>query len=112
MLSRTDSGITHRILANRSLAYLRSRRYEEALADGLAAVNAAPNWDKAHWRAGAALLALRKLPEAVAAFKRCWHCSGGAISSTLCSDSLLYICVYVAAFIAFANDMYVANTMS
>lgn len=67
----------HRILANRSLAYLRAQRYEEALADGLAAVQAAPKWDKAHWRAGAALLAMRRVPEAVTAFHRCWKCSGG-----------------------------------
>jgi len=74
-----DSTTAHRILANRSLAYLRAKCLDEALADGLAAAAAAPMWDKAHWRAGAALLALRRIPEAVASFLSCWQCSAGAL---------------------------------
>ena len=40
----------HRLLANRSLAYLRANRIEDALGDAQAAAEAAPKWDKAHWR--------------------------------------------------------------
>jgi len=48
-----------------------------------AAAKASPKWDKAHWRCGAALLAARRAPEAVAAFHRCYACSDGVRSHTV-----------------------------
>ena len=72
-----------RLHANRSLAYLRAGRHADALADAGAALAAAPNWAKAHWRRGAALRALGCPLEALAAFHKAWQLSPGTASSTV-----------------------------
>lgn len=69
---KPDKQGLHLLLGNRSLAYLKAGRHAEALADADAAAALAPQWHKAHWRRGAALLGLRRVPEAVLAFRRAW----------------------------------------
>ncbi len=53
---------------NLSIALARAGRHAEALSAADAAAAAAPGWPKAHWRRGAALLALGDAPGAVAAY--------------------------------------------
>eukprot|EP00887_Chlorella_sp_A99_P005264 scaffold1.g5264.t1 len=69
---KPDKQGLHLLLGNRSLAYLKAGRHAEALADADAAAALAPQWHKVHWRRGAALLGLRRVPEAVLAFRRAW----------------------------------------
>lgn len=63
----------HTLHSNRSLAYYKAQRYRDALADADAAVALAPRWPKAHWRRAAALLALKRAPEAVLAYREAWR---------------------------------------
>ncbi|GLC59400.1 hypothetical protein PLESTB_001482100 [Pleodorina starrii] len=61
------AGLLRRALrANRSLAAIRSGRAAEALADAAVLTSEHPGWAKGHYRAGQALLALRRPEEAVA----------------------------------------------
>jgi len=63
----------HTLHSNRSLAYYKAQRYSYALADADAAAALAPRWPKAHWRRAAALLALKRTPEAVLAYREAWR---------------------------------------
>lgn len=63
----------HTLHSNRSLAYYKAQRYSDALADADAAVALATRWPKAHWRRAAALLALKRAPEAVLAYRVAWR---------------------------------------
>lgn len=51
---------------------LQARRFQDALRDADAAVRLAPHWSKAHWRRGAALLGLKRAPEAALAYREAW----------------------------------------
>lgn len=64
--------------SNRSAAYCKAGRSAEALADADEASRLAPGWHKAHWRRGAALLALKRGPEAVLAYREAWRLAAGA----------------------------------
>lgn len=63
--------------SNRSAAYCRAGRHAQALADADEAARLAPGWHKAHWRRGAALLALKRTPEAVLAYRDAWLLAAG-----------------------------------
>ena len=81
-----EKGCVHKLYANRSLAHLKAQRCTEALRDAELTVAAAPLWPKAHWRQGAALRELKRMPEAVAAFHRAWQLNKGgcmAVTHTL-----------------------------
>ena len=57
-----DDGI-HALLSNRSLAYSRCGRFDNALEDADRCISLRPNWSKAHWRRAQALRGLkRKIP--------------------------------------------------
>ncbi|KAK3267411.1 hypothetical protein CYMTET_24025 [Cymbomonas tetramitiformis] len=45
----------HKVFANRSLAYCKAAKYEDALKDADHAVHLSPKWIKGHWRRGEAL---------------------------------------------------------
>lgn len=64
--------------SNRSAAYCKAGRHAEALADADEAARLAPGWHKAHWRRGAALLALKRGPEAVLAYREAWQLAAGS----------------------------------
>ena len=72
-----DKQDIHKLYSNRSLAWCKAARYEAALRDAEAAVEAAPSWPKAHWRRGAALLGLQTVSDAVWAFRRAHQLSPG-----------------------------------
>lgn len=72
-----DKAALHLLHANRSAAYCQGGRPEDALADGDAAARLSPLWAKGHWRRGAALLALRRHPEAALAYQQAWKLSKG-----------------------------------
>lgn len=72
-----DKASHHALHANRSLALLKAGRAGEALEAANAAAAAAPAWPKAQWRRAAALLALRRVPDAVAAFAAAWRLDRG-----------------------------------
>lgn len=55
---------SHMILSNRSLAYFKLKRYDDALADAERAVSASPKWPKGILRKCCALNALQKSQEA------------------------------------------------
>ncbi len=59
--------------SNASLAYAKAGRFHDALASADAAIELAPGWQKGHWRRGTALLGLRDVPGAVAAFLAAWR---------------------------------------
>ncbi|KAL4437013.1 hypothetical protein ABPG75_004152 [Micractinium tetrahymenae] len=63
--------------SNRSAACYKAGRHAEALADADEAARLAPGWHKAHWRRGAALLALKRVPEAVLAYREAWQLAAG-----------------------------------
>ncbi|KAL4859604.1 Serine/threonine-protein phosphatase T [Chlorella vulgaris] len=63
--------------SNRSLAYMKALRYEDALQDADAAARLSPGWYKAHWRRAVALLAIKRTPEAVLAFREAWRLADG-----------------------------------
>lgn len=73
---KPDKSGLHLLLGNRSLAYARAQRWADALADADAALGLAPRWAKGHWRRGAALLGLRRAPEATLAFRDAWEAGG------------------------------------
>lgn len=73
-----DKNSRCKIYCNRSLAYVRALRHSEALQDAEAAIECNPSWCKAHWRRGAALKELKRMPHAVAAFLRAWQLSRGS----------------------------------
>ena len=68
-----------KLYCNRSLAYLKALRSSEALEDAESAIQCNPNWGKAHWRRGAALKEVERVPEAVSAFHRAWQLSKGTL---------------------------------
>ena len=72
-----DKAALHLLHANRSAAYCQGGRLEDALAAGDAAARLSPQWAKGHWRRGAALLALRRHPEAALAYQQAWRLSKG-----------------------------------
>ncbi len=67
-----------KIYCNRSLAYLKALKYSEALDDAEGAVGCNSEWGKAHWRKGAALKELKRIPAAVSAFHKACQLSKGA----------------------------------
>lgn len=58
------------LLANRCQTYLKVSKNSAALTDAERCVNAAPDWPKAHYRHGSALVANERFAEAVTAFER------------------------------------------
>jgi len=61
-----------KIYANRSLAYSKALRYEEALKDADKAIECNSMWAKAHWRRGEALGFLKRYPESLKSFHKGW----------------------------------------
>lgn len=74
-LAGNDKQDLRALYSNRSLAYSRAGRHEEALEDALQARSLAPHWEKACWRHGKALAGLGRWPEAVQAFHEGWKLS-------------------------------------
>ena len=66
MLRRPDDAT---LLSNRSAARLLLGQHEAALEDAVAAVRLRPTWGKAYSRQGAALAALERVEEAMAALR-------------------------------------------
>lgn len=56
--------------SNRSGAYLALGRGEEALADANRCIALSPMWVKGYSRKGAALHAMKRFPDAIAAFRQ------------------------------------------
>lgn len=69
-----------RLHSNRSAAYAALHRYEEALADGQAAVNLQPDWAKAYSRVATAYFALGIWDDAAVAYMQV-SC-GGRVTPT------------------------------
>mmetsp|Transcript_43701 Transcript_43701/g.68329 ORF Transcript_43701/g.68329 Transcript_43701/m.68329 type:complete len:183 (-) Transcript_43701:284-832(-) len=65
----------HIILGNRSASFLALKRYVPALRDAYLASEEAPEWWKAHWRAGLALMGMVpkkfRTEQAIKAFETC-----------------------------------------
>ena len=61
--------IMYKLRANRALAHMELGQPTLALEDARAALRAAPEWPKAHFRVGVALLALGRASEAVPALR-------------------------------------------
>ncbi|GAB4817977.1 hypothetical protein N2152v2_005023 [Parachlorella kessleri] len=72
IMLQPDKPTLRTLHSNRSLAYCKARRFGEALADADVAQALAPEWSKAHWRRGAALLGLRRVGEAALAYRDAW----------------------------------------
>ncbi len=70
----------HKLYSNRSLAYARAQRYEDALHDAQKAIELAPSWAKGYWRLGMACLGLNQIPQAIPAFAQCWHLDHGTVA--------------------------------
>ena len=70
---RLQSNRTSTILSNRCMAHLALDDVDAALADATAAVKAAPDWPKAHFRLGTVHMRKRAWTKAYAAFKQGWH---------------------------------------
>ena len=75
-----DKGSLPALHSNRSLALGKAGRWGEALAEAEAAAAAVPAWHKAQWRRASALLALKRVPEAVLALREAW-CLASSSSS-------------------------------
>lgn len=60
----------HEVLANRSLAYLKLDRGQEALNDAALCVNLKPNWAKGYYRMGCALEKVKMWKESAAIFAK------------------------------------------
>lgn len=60
-----------KLLSNRSMAYCKARRFEEALRDAEDCTGMAPRWEKGWWRMAQALFGLKRYDEAIDAYKRC-----------------------------------------
>jgi tetratricopeptide (TPR) repeat protein len=58
------------ILANRSAAYIKLKKWNEALNDAVTSTKLKPDWGKAWGRLGAALYGLDKLDEALVAYNK------------------------------------------
>ena len=67
----------YKIYGNRSLAYSRAQRYDEALYDAQKTIELAPSWPKGYWRLGTAFLGLKQTTQAIEAFAKCWHLDHG-----------------------------------
>ena len=59
----------HVYYSNRSVVYLELGSLEEALADAEECVSLSPTWAKSHARKGAALRALKRYKESIAAYE-------------------------------------------
>jgi Flp pilus assembly protein TadD len=82
-----DKEVHCKMRCNRSLALLKGLRPQEALQEAEAAACLNPDWCKVHWRRGAALKELKRLPEAVLAFHRAWQLSKGVPDHTRVADN-------------------------
>lgn len=60
----------HVLYSNRSAAYAKMEKYQEALTDAEKTVQLKPDWGKGFSRKGTALAYLRRYPEAVAAYEK------------------------------------------
>ena len=67
-----DKDVLKALHSNRSLAYAKAQRFQDALAAADKAIHIAPTWTKGHWRRGVALLGLRDIPGAVKTFYAAW----------------------------------------
>lgn len=65
--------LDHRVLGNRSRAYLAMDRLDEALQDAETACQLRPFWPKGHFRRAAVLIKLDRWQEALAAYLLCLH---------------------------------------
>ena len=73
----------HKVYSNRSLAYAKAGRFQEALLDAQAVVNLSPSWAKGHWRMGIAYVGMKQLPLAVQSFATCWQLEQGDVYNAL-----------------------------
>ena len=62
--------VPHTYYSNRAAAFLSAGKYSEALRDAVKSTEGHADFAKGHYRAGQALLELKRLPEAVAALHR------------------------------------------
>lgn len=60
-----------KLLSNRSMAYCKARRFDEALRDAEECARIVPRWEKGWWRMGQALFGLKRYDEAIDAYKKC-----------------------------------------
>lgn len=67
-------GKNHVLYSNRSAAYAKAERYEEALTDAEKTIELNPTWAKGYSRKGSALCGLQKYPEAFGAYSKGLEC--------------------------------------
>jgi hypothetical protein len=79
-LALREDPLEHRVLSNRSRAYLVLESRQEALKDAQDCCVLKPLWNKGHFRRGAALEALGRSTEAVSAYLLCLHLGGSDCS--------------------------------
>ncbi|CAI8051112.1 LON peptidase N-terminal domain and RING finger protein 3, partial [Geodia barretti] len=78
-----ETGIPdHRVLSNRSRAYLAMEQLSEALVDTELCCKLKPTWPKGHFRRGAVLESLGRWEESLAAYFLCLHFSSGSTDVT------------------------------
>lgn len=71
----------HKLYGNRSLAYIKAQRYQEATADAERCIELAPQLPKGYWRLGMALLGLKQPLQAIQAFADCWRLDHSMVPS-------------------------------
>lgn len=79
------------LYSNRSLAFYKAHRYEDALKDADKAVQIAPSWSKGYWRRGTALVNLNKIPLAVGAFFKAWNFERDVSGKKECCTKLHHV---------------------
>lgn len=83
-----DKDTMSRLFSNRSLAYTKAGRYNDALADADEAVRLRPHWSKAYWRRGTALQNLKLHEDAAVAFAMALQLDPGVPSASAPLSSL------------------------
>lgn len=64
----------HVLYSNRSAAYAKAGRYQEALKDAEKTIELNPSWSKGYSRKGSALAGLQRYQEAFMAYQKGWLC--------------------------------------
>ena len=72
----------HKLYGNRSLAYNKAQRYQEAIADAERCIELAPQWAKGYWRLGMAFMGLKQTLQAIQAFADCWRLDHSMLPNT------------------------------